>query len=110
MITNMLATYNNHFDRTGDIFQQQELSAAPAPVNVATRPLPPAARHRRGLSLDQGIARSRHKAPNLHLEPFEPLQWQNIAPGLIDDALSYRSNTPFETDSGEFLKTSLSLN
>lgn len=103
----MLAAFDTHYDRTGSYFQQQDLSTAPVQVNVATRPVPPAARHRRGLSLDQGMARNRQKVPNLRLDHFEPLQWQNIAPGLVEDALSYRSNTPFETDSGKsYLKES----
>ncbi|WEW55177.1 Metallothionein expression activator [Emydomyces testavorans] len=95
----MLAAFNANFDRTENIFQQHGLSTGSDHINVAAKPIPPPLRHRRGLSLDQGMAKSRQKTNNVGFEHFEPFRWQDVTSGLLlDEALLQRPGTPIKTD------------
>ncbi|EEP82601.1 predicted protein [Uncinocarpus reesii 1704] len=89
----MLAAFNTNIDRAESAFHGHRHSGS-IQATVGAKPNPPTARHRRGLSLDQGIARNRLKFPSDRYESLEPLQWQAFPRNLAEETLLDRPNTP----------------
>ncbi|KAI1987560.1 Metallothionein expression activator [Ophidiomyces ophidiicola] len=93
----MLAAFNANFDRAETIRQQHGLSLD-IQDDIMAKPMRPAVRHRRGLSLDQGIAKSRQRTLIPKFEPFEPLQWKAATSGLAQEVSASRPQTPIKHD------------
>nr|KMM73155.1 hypothetical protein CPAG_09444 [Coccidioides posadasii RMSCC 3488] len=96
----MLAALNVNFDRPESTLQHRCLFPGSVQPDAATKSMPPAVRHRRGLSLDQGLARSRQKVLSPRYDRFEPLQWQDFTVELAGGA-THRPNTPSQQTGSE---------